>query len=59
VNTPIIGIAALLFGLILQVSAFNLHRRNRPRGEVLPLVLVGVVFLAVGLFRILIWGGLG
>ncbi|MFA9462074.1 hypothetical protein [Thiohalorhabdus methylotrophus] len=51
-NLPIIGIAALLFGLILEVSAFNLHRRHRPRGEVLPLALIGAVFLVVGLFRI-------
>ena len=48
-----VAVAALLFGLILEVSAVNLLRRKRPRGEVLPLVIVGGIFLLAGLVRLL------
>ncbi len=47
-----VEIAALVFGLILEVSAFNLHRRGRPRGEVVPLVIIGGIFLAVAVTRL-------
>ncbi|SCY17085.1 hypothetical protein [Thiohalorhabdus denitrificans] len=53
-DAPIIAIAALIFGLILEVSAYNLHRQQRPRGEILPLALIGGIFLLVGLFRLLL-----
>jgi predicted membrane-bound spermidine synthase len=48
-----VAIAALLFGLILEVSAANLYRQGRPKGETLPLVIVGAVFLVGGLVRLL------
>ena len=49
-----VAIAAVVFGLILEVSAVNLWRHRRPRGEILPLALIGAIFLAVGLFRLLV-----
>jgi len=51
VNT--IAIAAILFGLILEISAGNLYRKGRPRGETLPLVVIGAIFLVAGLVRLL------
>jgi len=50
--SPVVA-AAVLFGLILEVSAINLWRRRRPRGEIVPLALIGAIFLAIGLFRFL------
>ncbi|HKJ70426.1 MAG TPA: hypothetical protein VKA55_01550 [Gammaproteobacteria bacterium] len=49
----IVATAAILFGLILEVSAANLYRKGRPRGEVLPLAIVGAIFLVVGTVRAL------
>ena len=48
-----VALAALLFGLILEISAVNLHRKGRPRGETLPLVVVGLVFLGAGAVKLL------
>lgn len=53
--TPMtVDIAALIFGLILAVSAGNLKRQGKPRGQVLPLVIIGAIFLIVGVVRLLI-----
>lgn len=49
-----IAIAALVFGLILEASALNLYLKARPRGEILPLALIGGVFLLVGGVRLLV-----
>ncbi|MEF8793550.1 hypothetical protein [Thiohalorhabdus sp.] len=49
-----VAVAAVVFGLILEVSAANLWGRRRPRGEILPLALIGAIFLAIGLFRLLV-----
>ena len=49
-----VEVAALIFGLILEASAFNLRRKGRPRGEVLPLAGIGLIFLVVGLVRLLV-----
>lgn len=49
-----VDIAALIFGLILAVSAGNLKRQGKPRGQVLPLVIIGAIFLIVGVVRLLL-----
>lgn len=51
INT--VALAAILFGLILEISAANLFRRGRPRGETLPLAVIGLVFLGAGLLKLL------
>lgn len=48
-----VGVAAIVFGLILEISAANLYRKKRPRGEIMPLAIIGAIFLAAGLFRVL------
>lgn len=50
--TPMtVDIAALIFGLMLAVSAGNLKRQGKPRGQVLPLAIIGAIFLVVGAIR--------
>ena len=51
INT--VAIAAILFGLILEVSAVNLFLKRRPGAETLPLAGIGLIFLAAGLFKLL------
>ena len=50
----LIYVTAMFFGLAVGASAFFMKWRGHPRGETIPLAIIGTAFFLMGLLKVVV-----